>query len=198
MLGPLARQDSLRISGRRSPSNSFALQNCCSASTESIGFEVPIQAAGFHRPTQCERREQQAKLIGDEVCATGAVGEQVQLLFLDTILHVAMRAVQRVVEPLGIERSTAPRAGIIDTASLLTVDARATIGWIDKAFRAEQVGDQESRIGPLLTELGFAHHPAMTISALSAIAKPLEATLLDQRSRVLNSRERLFASYMLL
>jgi hypothetical protein len=47
-----------------------------------------------------ERREQQAELVGPPQMATGAIGEQAELTFLDPVLHLAPGTVHRFVERL--------------------------------------------------------------------------------------------------
>ena len=56
-------------------------------------------AQSFHQHVG-ERGEQQAELIGPPQMATGAIGEQAELTFLDPILHLAAGAVHRFVERL--------------------------------------------------------------------------------------------------
>lgn len=59
----------------------------------------PSQRFGQH---VCRRRQQQPQLIGLEATATGAVGEQVQLLLFDAVFHLATLAVEPVIELLRI------------------------------------------------------------------------------------------------
>ena len=58
-----------------------------------------------------ERRQDQPELVGPPVLAGGAVGEQVQLLFFDAVLHLAALAVERVVElPARAPRGWSPHS----------------------------------------------------------------------------------------
>ena len=50
-----------------------------------------------------ERGEPQAQLIGPHGRRRGAVGEQIELAFLDPVLHLAARAVDPLVQPPGVD-----------------------------------------------------------------------------------------------
>ncbi len=49
-----------------------------------------------------QRRQDQAELVGPPFVARGAIGEQVELLFFDAVLHLAALAVEFLVELLSI------------------------------------------------------------------------------------------------
>lgn len=105
-----------------------------------------------------ERREQQAELIRREVVATGAVGEQAQLLLLDPILHLATDAVLLVVDRL---RRYGGRS----------FDAGGNV-------LVEQVRHHEPRVLALAGVLGFGDHPSLTIPCPRRVAQPGEPSLL--------------------
>ncbi len=75
-------------------------------------------------------RKIQPQLVGAQRRRAGAVGEQVEPAFFDTIFHVAAGAIQLLVEPLR------PR------------------------HLAAQAGHHETRVGPLRQMLRLGHHPA--------------------------------------
>jgi hypothetical protein len=68
-------------------------------------------------------RQQDAELVGQERMATGAVGEQAQLLLLDAILGIAALTIEIVVEVLRVVRQ-----GCDDKARVLALVAVLCLG----------------------------------------------------------------------
>ena len=88
-----------------------------------------------------EGREPQPELIGGHGGRRRAVGEEIELLLLDTVFHVAPRTVDPLVQPAA--------------ADLIRV----------------QGGNDEARIGSFRQVLGLGHHPAAPAPALAASGK---------------------------
>ena len=93
-----------------------------------------------------ERREPQAELVRRHRCRRGAVGEEVELLLFDPVLHLAAGAVDPLVEGLGVDRPPFQR------------------------------GDDKPRVGALGQVLGLPDHPPPTAPAVpGAVAEVLVA-----------------------
>src|SRR6185437_8472065 len=82
-----------------------------------------------------ERCQPQTQLVGAHGGGRGTIGIEIELAFLDPVLHVAAGAVELLVEVFGL------------------------------ALSALERGDDEARIGPILGDLGLADDPALAAPA---------------------------------
>jgi hypothetical protein len=112
------------------------------------GFHQPIGAGGKQKP----------ELVGPPVVATGAVGEQPELLFLDPVFHFAARAVDLVVEGLCV----AGKVGD-DEARVAALGGVLGLGddpalFIPTARRVIEIGEEpDFFLGALMLGFGLRH-----------------------------------------
>ena len=84
---------------------------------------VPTRA-GLRRSKRLDAKAEDPELVGDEACRRGPVGEEIQLLLLDRVLHVALRTVDARVDDAGREGVDGQRG-----------DDRAGVGLARQVFR---------------------------------------------------------------
>lgn len=96
-----------------------------------------------------KRRQQQPKLVCQELCATRPVRKQTQLLFLDPVLHLAPLTVDLAVERFRIDRRCALRARILDFANAFAADQYSMVRRVDDACAGWNVRHHETWVGPL-------------------------------------------------
>ncbi len=144
------------------------------------------------------RRKQDAELIGEEVVATGAVGEEAQLLFLDAILHVAALTVDVFVKRAGVagevgNDESGVRFAVVTAAEVFRLDDHSawsipTFGGVVK--RAEEAmtptvdgvggGDLSDPLGGLAFEYGVARE-AENVANIVVVAPTHESPAAESR-----------------
>src|SRR5512144_2939564 len=109
-----------------------------------------------------ERREPQAKLVRRHGCGRRAVGEEIELLLLDAVLHLAAGAVELLVEGLRVDHLTfqrgddEPRVGALGQVLGLPDDVTAPAPRVDG--RVAEVLEPAYRLaGLVMFVLGPGH-----------------------------------------
>ena len=138
-----------------------------------------------------EAGEQQAELVGPPAVAGGAVGEELELLLLDAVLHLAAGAVEMVVEITALAREVGhheARVGALG-AVLETRDHAAHavpgLGAVDEFGEAALLHAAALEQVSGLRHLGFcqAHQPGVYVVHGVALA-PTSARTMTRRARL--------------